>query len=270
MFTLLHELGHAVAARSAGADAAISLDFMAGYTSFRPRRPISKPRLALISVSGPAIQIVIEPRRPGGDGRQPHFVRQRPPVRRHPGDLVGRPRDRTAQSDPGAPARRRTPGPDRARGCTAPPGAARDGDRQSGHHARRRGRHCRARPHRLRDLRRLPADQPVAAAQATSPKRRAAADRPSTWGIDGVSLLPGSRPSPWQLAYQAVVAGDTNRAQRVIVEDLVRPTPANGRRWSPPTDAPLEALAGGRRHVAFAIFRPATPTARRCWRRSCW
>jgi hypothetical protein len=57
-----------------------------------------------------------------------------------------------------------------------------------------------------------------------------------------VSLLPGTRPSPWQLAYQAVVAGDPNRAQRVIVEDLVMPTPPGGRRWSPPSDAPIEAL----------------------------
>ena len=42
-FTLLHELGHAIAARSAGAKAAISLDFMAGYTSFQPTRPIRGP-----------------------------------------------------------------------------------------------------------------------------------------------------------------------------------------------------------------------------------
>ena len=35
----LHELGHAFAARQHGADAAISLDFLAGYTSFRPDAP---------------------------------------------------------------------------------------------------------------------------------------------------------------------------------------------------------------------------------------
>jgi predicted Zn-dependent protease len=57
-----------------------------------------------------------------------------------------------------------------------------------------------------------------------------------------VSLLPGNRPSPWQLAYQAVSAGEPNRAQRIIIEDLVRPTPPNSRPWAPPTDAPLEAL----------------------------
>lgn len=59
-FTLLHELGHAVAARAAGADAEISLDFLAGYTSFRPdpARPLSRRRRALISIAGPGTQIV--------------------------------------------------------------------------------------------------------------------------------------------------------------------------------------------------------------------
>jgi Zn-dependent protease len=61
VFTLLHELGHAVAARSAGAHAEISLDFLAGYTSFRadPARPISRSRRAVISAAGPVTQIVI-------------------------------------------------------------------------------------------------------------------------------------------------------------------------------------------------------------------
>lgn len=61
VFTLIHELGHAVAARSAGAHAEISLDFLAGYTSFRPdpRRPISLSRQALISVAGPAVHIAV-------------------------------------------------------------------------------------------------------------------------------------------------------------------------------------------------------------------
>lgn len=61
VFTLLHELGHALAARSAGAHAEISLDFLAGYTSFRPdpARPLSRARRALISVAGPGTQIVV-------------------------------------------------------------------------------------------------------------------------------------------------------------------------------------------------------------------
>ena len=41
-FTLLHELGHAVAARRAGAEAEISLDFMAGYASYTAPQPLSR------------------------------------------------------------------------------------------------------------------------------------------------------------------------------------------------------------------------------------
>ena len=61
VLTLLHELGHAVAARNAGAEASISLDFLAGYTSFRPdpRRPISLVQQAVISAAGPLTQILI-------------------------------------------------------------------------------------------------------------------------------------------------------------------------------------------------------------------
>ena len=57
-FTLVHEFGHAVAARHNGAKAEISLDFLAGYTSFVPTRPLSKPQRALISFAGPGIHIL--------------------------------------------------------------------------------------------------------------------------------------------------------------------------------------------------------------------
>lgn len=57
VFTLLHELGHAIAARRAGADAEISLDFLAGYTSFRPRQPLTRPQRAGITAAGPITQI---------------------------------------------------------------------------------------------------------------------------------------------------------------------------------------------------------------------
>jgi len=60
-FTLLHELGHAIAARSAGAEASISLDFLAGYTSYRPRpgHPLTPAKRAGITAAGPAIQIIV-------------------------------------------------------------------------------------------------------------------------------------------------------------------------------------------------------------------
>ena len=58
-FTLLHELGHALAARRAGANAEISLNFLAGYASYVPTRPISRARQAWISFAGPVIQIAV-------------------------------------------------------------------------------------------------------------------------------------------------------------------------------------------------------------------
>lgn len=57
VLTLLHELGHAVAARRAGAEAEISLGFLAGYASYRPTRPISRLQHAGISFAGPGIHI---------------------------------------------------------------------------------------------------------------------------------------------------------------------------------------------------------------------
>jgi Zn-dependent protease len=57
-FTLLHELGHALAARRAGARAEISLNFLAGYASYVPTRPISRLEHIGISFAGPGIQIV--------------------------------------------------------------------------------------------------------------------------------------------------------------------------------------------------------------------
>jgi Zn-dependent protease len=58
-FTLLHELGHAVAARRTGADAEISLNFLAGYASYVPSRPLSRAEQICISFAGPGIQIAV-------------------------------------------------------------------------------------------------------------------------------------------------------------------------------------------------------------------
>ena len=57
--TLLHELGHAVAARATGARAEISLDFLAGYASFVPTRELKRWERAGISLAGPAVQISV-------------------------------------------------------------------------------------------------------------------------------------------------------------------------------------------------------------------
>lgn len=57
--TLLHELGHAFAARATGARAEISLDLLAGYASFVPTRHLKRWERAGISFAGPAIQITV-------------------------------------------------------------------------------------------------------------------------------------------------------------------------------------------------------------------
>lgn len=59
VFTLIHELGHAFAARHAGCRAQIALDFMAGYAAYTPTRDLSKAERALISFAGPGVQIGI-------------------------------------------------------------------------------------------------------------------------------------------------------------------------------------------------------------------
>jgi Zn-dependent protease len=56
-FTLLHELGHAVAARRAGCTAEISLDFLAGYASYSSKRPLSRWTEAGIALAGPLTHI---------------------------------------------------------------------------------------------------------------------------------------------------------------------------------------------------------------------
>lgn len=59
VLTLLHELGHALAARAAGARAEISLDFLVGYAAFVPTRPLRRWERAGISLAGPGVQIIV-------------------------------------------------------------------------------------------------------------------------------------------------------------------------------------------------------------------
>lgn len=59
VFTLVHELGHALAARRTGAQASIALDFLAGYAAFVPTRHLRRWERAGISVAGPATQIIL-------------------------------------------------------------------------------------------------------------------------------------------------------------------------------------------------------------------
>jgi Zn-dependent protease len=58
VLTLTHELGHAATARAFGADAEISLDLMAGYTSFVPTRAMSIRERTAVILAGPMAEIV--------------------------------------------------------------------------------------------------------------------------------------------------------------------------------------------------------------------
>lgn len=59
VFTLIHELGHALAARACGYRASISLDFMVAYASYEPTARTTWRHKALISVAGPALHVGI-------------------------------------------------------------------------------------------------------------------------------------------------------------------------------------------------------------------
>ena len=56
---LVHELGHAVLARSAGAAPSIALAGFGGVTTFVPPRPLSRGRSLAISLAGPLVGLVI-------------------------------------------------------------------------------------------------------------------------------------------------------------------------------------------------------------------
>jgi len=58
IFTLIHELGHALAARMSGCTAYISLDFMVAYAAYEPRTPLTWGQKARISLAGPTLQII--------------------------------------------------------------------------------------------------------------------------------------------------------------------------------------------------------------------
>ncbi len=59
LFTLIHELGHALAARRAGCTASIALDFMVAYAAYESPRELSWQRKAAIALAGPALQVAI-------------------------------------------------------------------------------------------------------------------------------------------------------------------------------------------------------------------
>lgn len=59
VFTLIHELGHAIAARANGCVASISLNFMMAYAAYEPTRPLTWRQRIVIALAGSTSQVVV-------------------------------------------------------------------------------------------------------------------------------------------------------------------------------------------------------------------
>ena len=59
VFTVIHELGHALAARRAGCSASISLDFMVAYASYESDNPLPWTQRIRIALAGPLLQMSV-------------------------------------------------------------------------------------------------------------------------------------------------------------------------------------------------------------------
>jgi Zn-dependent protease len=250
-FTLLHELGHAVAARSAGAHAEISLDFLAGYTSFRadPARPIGRGRRAVISAAGPTTQIVASLGVLYAMGVDPFSL-----------DSV-RGSDAAAAiwwAGPAIGALNLIPVLPLDGGHLALTGL----EGVLGERALRvmviasivvtaGGAALLALTGRpgfvlfiafllLSQFQLLQATNRRTARPGRHPLDRSASAEAQAWqtGRPGI-LEPGQRVSPWYEAHRALTAGDPDRAVRVIRDDLAATSPP---RWSPPTAATAAQL----------------------------
>lgn len=58
VFTLIHELGHALAARANGCVASISLNFMMAYAAYEPTRPLTWKQRIAIALAGSSAQVI--------------------------------------------------------------------------------------------------------------------------------------------------------------------------------------------------------------------
>ncbi len=252
VFTLLHELGHAVAARSAGAQAAISLDFMAGYTSFSAERPLRHAQHALISVSGPFAQIASSVAVLLAMGVNPLSI-----------DSVRDSGDAAAAIWWAGPV---------IGVLNLIPVLPLDG----GHLAQTAIETVLRRP-AMREMAIASIAITIGAAvfmaitgrvgfvifiaflllgqlqilQATS-RPKVIAPTPGVWRNDG--FMQGGAPSPWQQAHRLLVSGSADRAGDVIVVDLMSdPTDSSDTaRWAPPSDAPPDVL----RSIIETLPRP--------------
>lgn len=59
IFVLIHELGHALVARSFGAHSEVTMSFLGGYTSFSKTSTITRAQHIAISAAGAAAQLAV-------------------------------------------------------------------------------------------------------------------------------------------------------------------------------------------------------------------
>lgn len=59
VFTLIHELGHALTARHYGCDVNIRLNMFLGWAAFTSSRPLTRLERILISLAGPGVELVL-------------------------------------------------------------------------------------------------------------------------------------------------------------------------------------------------------------------
>jgi len=247
VLTLLHELGHAFAARATGAEAEISLDFLAGYASFVPTRALKRWERAGISIAGPAVQISVGVFALMLMGASPIHVNSFTDTAaieaiRWTGPVMGLfnlvpvlPLDggniAMAGLDLFVPGRARKPMLWFSVGLTVLAAV-----------------YLFTNP-RLQGLGYFvifPLLVQIQMLTAVSRPPR----RPSTAGADGearawatndLSTIPdGLVPSPWYRAWQQLRVGDADTARAVLLDDLVSTEGAN---WWPPDTAPRETLA---------------------------
>ena len=243
-FTLIHELGHAVAARSTGAQASISLDFMAGYTSFRASRRLNGWQQAMISIAGPGAQIAASLAVLFAMGIEPWSI-----------DSVRAGSDAAAAIWWAGPV---------IGLLNLVPVLPLDGG-----HLAQTGLEGLLRRPALREMAIASVAATVAVAllmaatgrvgfvifiaflllgqfqilQATSPKRGAPTTTPpGVWSNDGF-MQPGAA-SPWQHAYRLLSSGNEAQAAEVLIVDLMSDAgdSSDTARWRPPYDAPVDVL----------------------------
>jgi Zn-dependent protease len=262
-FTLVHELGHAVVARRHGADAEIALDFLAGYTSYRPRRALSRVQRALISAAGPGTHIVVSVAVLLAMGVNPldrHSVNDTAASAAvwWAGPVIGLvnlvpvlPLDggHIAQSGLeavlGDRARRTMAVASIALTSAFAVFCALDPDR--------RGWFLFIAFLLISQIQILSASSTGTSGRQRAALGAAAEAERSAWqtGRPGM-LVPGQVLSPWYRAHRALLAGQLDEARRLVIEDL---TSSGPRRWWPPTDARPEQL----RAVVALLPRPFPP-----------